>query len=88
VINCLHMIYYCVTIKYSAVLKQLQCCTLIEHLHVTLLFNFVAGAASGCYETAVIGDLPEADAKQFFLQQFNVSSITDQDWTTVFEVCI
>jgi hypothetical protein len=44
------------------------------------------GIGSGYHDPVVVDDFPEADARQFFQQQGNVPSMTDADWSTVYEV--
>jgi hypothetical protein len=48
----------------------------------------IPGPAQSFFDFAVIGDFPKAQAKEFFMQQLNVSSMTDENWNAVYEVCI
>jgi hypothetical protein len=46
------------------------------------------GIGSGYYDAAAIGDFTEAAARQFFQQEENVPSITDEDWSKVYKVLL
>jgi hypothetical protein len=48
----------------------------------------IPGPAQSFFKTAVIGDFPKAQAKEFFMQQLNIPSMTDENWNAVYEVCI
>jgi hypothetical protein len=45
-----------------------------------------AGIGVECYNTAVIGDITEQEARDFLVQQPDISNIDDEeDWQTVYK---